>query len=106
MSSFPVHIGDGVFILSDATKLRGKQKAIAKEEELQQAAGSTVKPMPKKYKGPYCPRKGCGSGRLRALRSSGTEAAESHEPTHRKAHGVKILPALYVCTECGKRFEA
>lgn len=94
---FPVYVTDGVYILSDARKVKGKQAAIEEESKL---SGITVPDAPKDYKGPTCPK--CGNYRIRVL-SAEREAAECREPTHRKVVGVKMLPALYVCP-CGKRF--
>lgn len=71
-------------------------EGLAVEPKLEEEEPST----PEGYKGPLCPK--CGDYRIRVL-SAEREAAESQEPTHRKAVGVKILPALYVCP-CGKRF--
>jgi len=95
---FPVHIRDGVYVLSDSTRVTGKQAAIVEENKLQ--SNGAVPAPPEDYDGPTCPK--CGDYRIRAL-SSTREAAECREPTHRKAVGVRMLPALYVCP-CGKRF--
>lgn len=96
--AFPVHAGDGVYILSDSSEIKGKQTAIVAEGRL----GKVQTPKrPSYYKGPICPK--CGDYRIRELAAS-REAAESREPTHRKAVGVKTLPALYVCG-CGKRWQ-
>ncbi len=95
--SFPVYARDGVYILSDSSKVKGKQVAIEAESKL---SGITVPEAPEDYKGPLCPK--CGDHRIRVL-SAVREAAECREPTHRKAVGVRMIPALYVCP-CGKRF--
>lgn len=95
--SFPVYIENGVYVISDSNKVKGKQAAIEAQAVLN---GTTA--VPKDYKGPICPK--CGDYRVRQL-SAGREAAECLEPTHRKAVGVKMLPALYVCP-CGKRWKA
>lgn len=97
--SFPVHTSEGVYVISDASKVKGKQAALAAESRLRSKGVARV---PKGYKGPVCPK--CGDYRIRQL-SAAREAAECLEPTHRKAVGVKMLPALYVCP-CGKRWEA
>lgn len=131
---YPNHVGNGVYELSDGERVRGKQAAIESEsalvpkrtldnvfedlealevsegvQELFQEACTLLSPkvsdaptIPKDYKGPTCPK--CGEYRVRQL-SAGREAAESLEPSHRKAVGVKMLPALYACP-CGKRWEA
>ena len=93
---FPVYAKDGVYVISDSSLVKGKQAAI----EAQAAIDGVTLP-PKGYKGPLCPK--CGDHRVRQL-SASREAAECLEPTHRKAMGVKMLPALYVCP-CGKRWK-
>ncbi len=96
--SFPVYARDGVYILSDSSKVKGKQAAIDAEANL--PYGEVKSQAPEDYDGPTCPK--CGDYRIRVL-SAEREAAECREPTHRKAVGVKMIPALYVCP-CGKRF--
>ena len=101
--SFPVYINDGVYVISDSSKVKGKQAAIEAENKLKIASGTAAGiEVPKGYKGPICPK--CGDYRVRQL-SAVREAAECLEPTHRAAIGVKMLPALYACP-CGKRWEA
>jgi len=103
---FPVHARKGVYILSDASKVQGKQAALTAEGRLQKESrlqnSEEVTGVPKGYKGPICPR--CGNHRVRQL-SASMEAAECLEPTHRKVTGVKMLPELYACP-CGKRWKA
>jgi len=88
--AFPVHAADGVYILSDSSKVRGKQTAIDAQEKL--TPGS---PVPKGYKGPLCPRTGCGSANIRAIRS--------HEG--RGIGGRGKLPRIYSCHVCGMRWQ-
>lgn len=99
--AFPVYVGGGVYVLSDSSKVKGKQTAKAAEGKL--GTSNETPEVPKDYKGPICPR--CGDFRVKVL-AAAREAAESREPTHRAAVGVKMLPAQYICGRvgCGMRW--
>jgi hypothetical protein len=88
--SFPAYSSSGYYILSDSTKIKGKQAAIEAQERL-----TPTKAVPEGYRGPVCPRAGCGSANIRALRS--------HE--FKGIGGKGTLPKLYACHACGKRWE-
>lgn len=106
---FPVHTKSGVYVISDSSLVRGKQKAIAAQADLDEEAADSVgislhsATVPANYKGPICPR--CGGYQCRAIRSHPVEAAGFAEPSHRAANPTRpLLPRYYSCGGCGKRW--